>query len=326
MDDNLPPSTCGLTECKGKPMCARCAHQQRAALASQPAGWRLVPVEPTPEMGGEFDKAHPGADFRHESYRAMLAAAPQPPAQPVATMDREATWWTLVMGAAASVEDAANCLSDPDAKRQAEGAAAHYRNAARKLAEREAAPQPPAQPAAIDNAAKCEHGHQHYCGYCGRIPAAPQPPQPPQAGDDAWRAAVDDMLTVCHEVASDDPRESINRLINWHVSVALDPTVSSDAAALVQAGREQAGDDARDAGRWISVKDQLPEKFVEVLIAFDGLSIASTGQYTASQHDTGGWCYPHENNGACDDGTDPVVTHWMPLPEVPAIAAAKGQA
>jgi hypothetical protein len=34
-------------------------------------------------------------------------------------------------------------------------------------------------------------------------------------------------------VASDDPRESLNRLINWHVAVALDPCVSSDAKALV---------------------------------------------------------------------------------------------
>ena len=83
---------------------------------------------------------------------------------------------------------------------------------------------------------------------------------------------------------------------------------------------------AKDAQRWISVKDQLPEKFVEVLVAFDGLSIASTGQYTASPLDVGGWCYPHENRGACDDGTDPVVTHWMPLPEVPTIDAAKGSA
>jgi hypothetical protein len=49
----------------------------------------------------------------------------------------------------------------------------------------------------------------------------------------AWRDTVDDMLAVCHEIAGDDPRESINRLINWHVSVALDPAVSSDAAQLI---------------------------------------------------------------------------------------------
>ena len=55
-----------------------------------------------------------------------------------------------------------------------------------------------------------------------------------------WREAVDDMLSVQHEVASHNPRESINRLINWHVAVALDPLVSSDAAALVESGRQAA--------------------------------------------------------------------------------------
>lgn len=42
-------------------------------------------------------------------------------------------WWALVMGAAAALEDAAHCLRDPDAKRAAEGAAAHYRTEARAL-------------------------------------------------------------------------------------------------------------------------------------------------------------------------------------------------
>jgi len=58
--------------------------------------------------------------------------------------------------------------------------------------------------------------------------------------DDAvWRATVDNMLTTAHMVASDDPRESINRLIDWHVQVALDPSVSSDAQALIDRGRSE---------------------------------------------------------------------------------------
>ena len=48
-----------------------------------------------------------------------------------------AGWWALVMGAAASIEDAAAALRDQDARRQAEGAAKHYRNAANELAEAE---------------------------------------------------------------------------------------------------------------------------------------------------------------------------------------------
>lgn len=45
----------------------------------------------------------------------------------------DAAWWALVMGAAAALEDAANCLRDPDAKKAAEGAAKHYRTEANTL-------------------------------------------------------------------------------------------------------------------------------------------------------------------------------------------------
>ena len=69
---------------------------------------------------------------------------------------------------------------------------------------------------------------------------------------------------------------------------------------------------------WINVKDRLPEKNVEVLIAFAGqCALAATGQYTGYSRDVEGWSYPAENFGGAYDGTDPVVTHWMPLPEVP---------
>lgn len=61
----------------------------------------------------------------------------------------------------------------------------------------------------------------------------------PSFGASEWRDVVDDMLSVCHAVASDDPRESINRLITWHVQVALDPSVSSDAQALIDRGRSE---------------------------------------------------------------------------------------
>ena len=44
-----------------------------------------------------------------------------------------AGWFALVMNAAAELEDAANCLRDPDAKRSAEGAAKHYRTAANAM-------------------------------------------------------------------------------------------------------------------------------------------------------------------------------------------------
>ena len=68
--------------------------------------------------------------------RAALSAIDQAQAAPVGApsvepvCDERATWWSLVMGAAASLEDAAACLRDPDAKRAAEGAAKHYRERA----------------------------------------------------------------------------------------------------------------------------------------------------------------------------------------------------
>jgi hypothetical protein len=42
-------------------------------------------------------------------------------------------WWALVMGAAAEIEDASNCLRDEDARRKALGGAKHYRDAANAL-------------------------------------------------------------------------------------------------------------------------------------------------------------------------------------------------
>lgn len=83
-----------------------------------------------------------------------------------------------------------------------------------------------------------------------------------------------------------------------------------DAAALLRRLAE--------LGQWISVAERLPEKYIEVLVAFDGQSLASTGQYTGHPKDKHGWVYPAENFGTNDDGSDPIVTHWMPLPDAPS--------
>lgn len=89
---------------------------------------------------------------------------------------------------------------------------------------------------------------------------------------------------------------------------------------LMLLAERKAGSAAATAGAdgWVAVADGLPEKFTEVLVAFAGqVTLPSTGQWTGNPHDHNGWCYPAENNGICDDGSDPVVTHWMPLPDVP---------
>ena len=44
-----------------------------------------------------------------------------------------AAWFALVQNAASCLEDAAACLQDADAKRAAEGAAKHYRDASQLL-------------------------------------------------------------------------------------------------------------------------------------------------------------------------------------------------
>ncbi len=66
--------------------------------------------------------------------RALYAGAtPTAPSVPALPREREAGWFSLVMNAAAAIEDAAHCLRDPDAKRAAGGAAKHYRKAAQTM-------------------------------------------------------------------------------------------------------------------------------------------------------------------------------------------------
>jgi hypothetical protein len=55
-----------------------------------------------------------------------------------------------------------------------------------------------------------------------------------------WRDAVDHELSTLHMVASDDPRESIRRLIDWHCAVQIDSLVSSAAQELIERGRREA--------------------------------------------------------------------------------------
>ena len=58
------------------------AWSARAALEAQaePAGWKLVPVEPTPQMLAAVRNG-PMHETWMDGYRAMLAAAPQQPPQ-----------------------------------------------------------------------------------------------------------------------------------------------------------------------------------------------------------------------------------------------------
>ena len=59
------------------------------------------------------------------------------------------------------------------------------------------------------------------------------------AQENPWRDAIDAELICCHIGTADsfpDPKDALAALIDWHVAVALDPEVSSDAQALVDRG------------------------------------------------------------------------------------------
>lgn len=59
---------------------------------------------------------------------------------------------------------------------------------------------------------------------------------------DPWQLAIDDELVTCHLGTTDggytDPREALKAIIDWHVQVALDPTVSKEAAQLIAGTQE----------------------------------------------------------------------------------------
>lgn len=60
--------------------------------------------------------------------------------------------------------------------------------------------------------------------------------------DGSWRQAIDEALIMCAldcPSSHDDPRAALSRLIDWHVQVALDPSVSSAAQALLDTDRAQ---------------------------------------------------------------------------------------
>ena len=98
--------------------------------------------------------------------------------------------------------------------------------------------------------AKCFHCHKTAApGYmfCGmhlkalqRIDTTPPAPTTePTAKPGEWKQAIDDELVTIESTADSYPtaKEALKALIDWHVSVALDPRVSSDAQALVAQGR-----------------------------------------------------------------------------------------
>ncbi|MFY8038888.1 MAG: hypothetical protein ACOVN4_04385 [Bosea sp. (in: a-proteobacteria)] len=71
-------------------------------------------------------------------------------------------------------------------------------------------------------------------------PLFTRPPRREPEQTNPWRDAVDHELSTLHMVASDDPRESVRRLIDWHCAVQIDPLISSAAQELIERGRREA--------------------------------------------------------------------------------------
>lgn len=69
---------------------------------------------------------------------------------------------------------------------------------------------------------------------------------------------------------------------------------------------------------WISVKDRLPEKYIDVLVLVQYPKVNGyTGHYVViawKSTDDDSW--DSDNNNFNND-PEGVVTHWMPLPELP---------
>ena len=83
----------------------------------------------------------------------------------------------------------------------------------------------------------------------------------------------------------------------------------------ISALRQQDATD-KDVGKWISVKDRLPDYMGEVLVIVSGKpheNITLDGAYEIAEYDpVEGWIlemWPEWGSA--------VVTHWMPLPEPP---------
>lgn len=54
--------------------------------------------------------------------------------------------------------------------------------------------------------------------------------------ENPWHAAVTNACVVTHIEWSDDAEETLKKLIEWEVKIALDPSVSKPARDLIEEG------------------------------------------------------------------------------------------
>jgi len=94
----------------------------------------------------------------------------------------------------------------------------------------------------------------------------------------------------------DDPRKALQDIINWHVSVSLDPAVSSDAQALIERGKamrdewrlaSEPPDSDRDVQAWIKI--DLSELDGVVTEQCDAQAFYEDGVWHVRGPDHDGW-------------------------------------
>ena len=118
--------------------------------------------------------------------------------------------------------------------------------------------------------------------------------EPPR---DEWREAVHAELVTTWTFSAenkDDPRKALQDIINWHVSVSLDPAVSSDAQALIERGKAM-----RDEWRLAS---EPPEDLRRRVIAWRSPPQRQSGTWAEALYDDGAW--------VTRDGIAHDITHW----------------
>ncbi len=102
-----------------------------------------------------------------------------------------------------------------------------------------------------------------------------------------WQMAIDQGLVCCHIGTSESfatAQEALDALIDWHVAVALDPAVSSDAQALIDHGMCESKRQELEA--MLAAPAQAAEPIADVRDAFEAW--ARNENYDLTRYDIEG--------------------------------------